>query len=598
MSDRIRVLGIAPYENMKELMISLAQEYPQIDLTMFVGDRERGLEIARENFHGNYDVIISRGGTAEMLKRSQALPVIEIEISTYDLLYSLRLAGGLDRRAAVICADNIADSARKILELMDLNIEIHIYDTKTTAEDIIGNLDKGQYDVLLCDMVAYTMAKTRGLNAFLVMSRAENVRRAFEQAVQLCHGQSRLRDENLFLRELLHWQIGYTTILDENGSLYLSTMKELTPELLELLRRELPESRLAPERRIIRSLNGVLHIIRSRRIYIGQVAYTAFFYDIRRTPMGSNHIGMRSFSRPEVEDRYCRGVFSTSGFAADAQAKLDIVSQSAAPVMIVGEDGAGKESAVDILYLRSPLRNNPQIHVNCAVLGEKEWDFLYEHHNSPLADEGSTLYFLNADTISPEKCRRLISVLTEMRVCSRNRVFFSCVCRKGEAMPALANEIVNDLCCLTVELPSLRELSARIPVMINMYLNRIHEEVPHQLLGAEPQAVELLQQFHWPHNFVQFRRVLNELTVSAQGQYITAEAVRNLLRRERHVGSFIPGAENADIPLDLTRPLEEINRDIVRRVVEDTGGNHTAAAKRLGISRTTLWRMVQTGERQ
>lgn len=161
-------------------------------------------------------------------------------------------------------------------------------------------------------------------------------------------------------------------------------------------------------------------------------------------------------------------------------------------------------------------------------------------------------------------------------------------------MSRLANEIVNNLCCLTMELPTLRELSARIPVMINMYLNRINVEIAHQLLGAEPQAVELLQQFHWPHNYVQFRRVLNELAVTSSGSYITADAVRNLLRKERHVGSFTPRAENADIPLDLTRPLADINRDIVRRVIEEAGGNQTVAAKRLGISRTTLWRMVQT----
>ena len=86
MSERIRVLGIAPYENMKRVMGELAGEYPQMELTIFVGDREAGLEIARENFHGNYDVEISRGGTAAMLKRELPLPVVAIEISTYDLL--------------------------------------------------------------------------------------------------------------------------------------------------------------------------------------------------------------------------------------------------------------------------------------------------------------------------------------------------------------------------------------------------------------------------------------------------------------------------------------------------------------------------------
>ena len=69
MKNRIRVLGIAPYEGMKSLMSSVVADYPQIDLTLFVGDMEQGLEIAKNNFHGDYDVVISRGNTAKMLRK-------------------------------------------------------------------------------------------------------------------------------------------------------------------------------------------------------------------------------------------------------------------------------------------------------------------------------------------------------------------------------------------------------------------------------------------------------------------------------------------------------------------------------------------------
>lgn len=60
------------------------------------------------------------------------------------------------------------------------------------------------------------------------------------------------------------------------------------------------------------------------------------------------------------------------------------------------------------------------------------------------------------------------------------------------------------------------------------------------------------------------------------------------------MGAFTPHAENAAVPLNLNRTLDEISQDVALRVVEETGGNQTAAAKRLGISRTTLWRLLQT----
>ncbi|MGM9605005.1 MAG: PrpR N-terminal domain-containing protein [Faecousia sp.] len=593
MNERIRVLGIAPYENMKRVMGELACEYPQMELTIFVGDREAGLEIARQNFHGNYDVVISRGATAAMLKKELPLPVVEIEISTYDLLCALRLAGGLEKRVAMVCAENISVGAHRLRDLMDLDMDIFTYDCAASLRHTISQLDRNEYDALLCDMVAFTTAKTMGLNAFLITSSVDNIRKAFDQAAFLSRSQAQLRRENQFLRELLQWQIGYTIILDDSGSLYLSTADPVSPELMDMLRRELPECIQTPERKISRSLGGTLYMIRTKRIHVGPTAYTAFFYDIRKTPLSSGHMGIRTFTRPEAEERYCRGVFSTSGFPTDAEEEIEKIEKNAAPVMIVGEDGTGKESAADILFLHSQLRNNPLIHINCATLGEKGWDFLLEHHNSPLADKDSTLYFINADTLPMDRVRQLLSVLIEMRVCSRNRVFFSCVCPKGESVSQAANAIIDNLCCMTLQLPSLRELSDRIPMMVNMYLSRVNEDVSRQILGVEPQAMELLQQYPWPNNYAQFRRVMMELAATASGQFITAQEVRALLRKERYVGSFTPHAENDAIPLDLSRPLEEINRDIVRRVVEETGGNQTLAAKRLGISRTTLWRMIQ-----
>ena len=136
-------------------------------------------------------------------------------------------------------------------------------------------------------------------------------------------------------------------------------------------------------------------------------------------------------------------------------------------------------------------------------------------------------------------------------------------------------------------------MADRIPALVNLSLSHLNADLPRQIMGAEPEAIRMLQGFQWPHNYTQFRRVIGELAVTAAGQFITAEEVRQTLRKERHVAVFHLRAENAAAPLDLNRTLEEINQDIALRVIQETGGNQTAAAKRLGISRTTLWRLVK-----
>ena len=593
MDTQLRVLGIAPYEGMKTLMGNLAEEYPQMDLTLFVGDRELGLEIARANFHGNYDVVISRGDTATMLRRDLSLPVVEIEVTMYDLLCALKLAYSLEGRTAFIAAPNIAESARRLCEVMGDNMEIYTYESQDNVEPILLELQETRCQTVLCDTLANTTAKRLGMNSFLVTSSVESIRKAFDQALLICGSQQRLREENLFLRELIQGQISQTVVVDQLENLFLSTLNDPVPELLELLRRELPESQRDSGRRIVRNLGGMLYSIRARQITSGGQTYTAFFLDARKTPLSPNQVGIRFATRPEAENAFYDSIFSFAGTIGDFQTEIARINQSNAPVMVSGEDGTGKESMVGALYMRSVLRNNPLVSINCSLLNDKSWTFLLEHHNSPLSDEGNTLYFASVDILSPERRQQLLAVLAEMDVCRRNRVIFSCVCQPGEFISSVGSLIIDKLCCLSHYLTPLRQMAERIPTLVNLSLSYFNADLPRQILSVEPEAMDLLQKFQWPHNYTQFRRVLGDLAVTAPGQAITAESVRQLLRKERHVGAFALRAENAAVPLDLGRTLEEINQDVALRVLEETGGNQTAAAKRLGISRTTFWRLLK-----
>lgn len=593
MNHRIRVLGIAPYEGMKTLMSSVVADYPQIDLTLFVGDMEQGLEIARSNFHGDYDVVISRGGTAKMLQKNLALPVIEIDISMYDILCALKLADGLTGKTAMVSFANITSSAHLLCDLMKYNMDIYTIDSAEAVEPTLRQLQKNDYQSILCDMISNTTGKRLGLNSFLITSGVDSIRKAFDQALLLCRSQQRLREENQFFRQLIQGQIGQTMVFDQDGNLFLSTLDDPKPELLELLRRDLPESQLGAERRITRNLGGMLYAIRARRISTGSLTYTAFFFDARKTPLSPNQVGIRFSTRPEAENAFYSSIFSFAGSISDYQQDIEHISQSTAPVMVTGEDGTGKESIVSVLYMRSPLRNAPLVSINCSLLNDKSWAFLLEHHNSPLADQGNTLYFASIDALSEERRQQLLAVLSEMDVCRRNRVIFSCVCQPGEYTSAVGSLFMDKLCCLSLYLPPLRQMAERIPALVNLSLSHLNVDLPRQIVGADPEAITLLQNFQWPHNYTQFRRVIGELAVTATGSLITAENVRQALRKERHVGAFSPCAENAAAPLNLNRTLDEISQDVARRVVEESGGNQTVAAKRLGISRTTLWRLLQ-----
>ena len=104
---KIRILGIAPYEGMKTIMQNIAKTREDLELDVYVGDLNTGVEIARRNFHSDYDVIISRGGTAQLIGQATSIPVIEVTLSVYDILRAIKLAENYEDRSAIVGSPSI-----------------------------------------------------------------------------------------------------------------------------------------------------------------------------------------------------------------------------------------------------------------------------------------------------------------------------------------------------------------------------------------------------------------------------------------------------------------------------------------------------------
>ena len=82
----VRILGIAPYEGLKNMMVSLSQMREDITLTAYEANYLDGLHAAEAEDLSAYDIIVSRGGTADLLRKMLPIPVVSIDLSYYDIL--------------------------------------------------------------------------------------------------------------------------------------------------------------------------------------------------------------------------------------------------------------------------------------------------------------------------------------------------------------------------------------------------------------------------------------------------------------------------------------------------------------------------------
>lgn len=595
MLSKIRVLAIAPYEAMKNQIVRIAKLYEDIELSVYVGDLELGAEIARTNFHADYDIILSRGGTAKLIQQIVPLPVVEIEISLYDILCAFNLSQPETGRTAIVGFSGITKNAHLLCGIIGIKLDIFTLEDAAMAEPILMRLRAEGYQTVLCDMIANTVAKTLGLNTFLITSGVESIKAAFDQVKRFCTGYNTLLEENHFLRALIMHGGSNIVVFNQSGELFFSTLPQDDDSfgVLQMLLPEIPQTVDDSRRKIMRTRKGNLYTIYAQRFSTKQHTYIAFFLHLRKAPVSATRSGIQILTRKEVEEIFYANLFSMSGGAKLLQSRIPGLVRRQTPIMISGEDSTGKEQTASMLYLHSEQKDRPLIIISCSLLNEKAWDFLFESPNSPLCDEGNTLFFKTVDALSSEMRRQLSVALQSMEVCRRNQVIFSCVCQQEEAMSEAGELFVTKLGCTVLSTLSLRAQADSIPTLMNLYLSQLNPSLDRQIAGIDEQGMRLLKSYSWPHNLSQLKRLVYELAVVSEGSIINSETVRQALEKEKASLSAATKTVEAPQPLDLSRSLAEIERDIVRRVVEDTGGNQSAAAKRLGISRTTLWRMVQ-----
>jgi len=97
-------------------------------------------------------------------------------------------------------------------------------------------------------------------------------------------------------------------------------------------------------------------------------------------------------------------------------------------------------------------------------------------------------------------------------------------------------------------------------------------------------------EYPWPGNLTQFRKVVFRLVELSSSSYISESLAKQILASESNEVALSSSLSSI---IDTGKTLHEIERDIVKAVLEKMGGNQSKVAKQLGISRTTMWRMLQ-----
>lgn len=586
--DKVKILGIAPYDGIKYLMEQAASQRNDIDLQAFVGDLEAGAAIASHYSAQDFDIVISRGGTAELIRQKTAFPVVDIPISIYDIFRSIKLAENYTSSYALIGFPNITKNAHFLCDMLRYNISIYTIHTEGEAASILQKLAAENCHTILCDMITNSLARKFGLTSILITSGSESVESSFDFAVDMARSLKKQQTNLSFYRSVLS-HCPYTAVVytPQGEPVFFSRPDGISTYITEQLKHHLPAVLEDGEKKIYCEYKGLLYIFHGYRMSVEEQTYVCYYINQRKLPLALTKNGVRYITKEEAFDDYYKSFYGITHASAALQETIDQYSAISQPLVILGEIGTGKHQLAKLLYAKSPLSTKPMAIIDCARINEKSWSFLTEHTNSPLSDINTTIFIHGTESLTDQKFAELLSILSELNLTLRNRMIVTFNYDSSGGISPRCQKLLNTFSCLTMEIPCLREHREEIPNLASLYISALNVQLSKEVIGLEPEALRLLQAYDWPYNYDQFKRIINALVSTAKKPYITANAVSQLLRQE------LPEQPAQHSSLNLNRTLEEINLEILHLVLAQEQGNQSAAAKRLGISRTTLWRMLQ-----
>ncbi len=313
--------------------------------------------------------------------------------------------------------------------------------------------------------------------------------------------------------------------------------------------------------------------------------------------------------KEQVEGRYnFSGLIAKSENMAAIIEKIKIVSQTDSTVLIMGENGTGKEVVADAIHYNSLRKNEPFIKISCAALPETLLEaelFGYEKGaftgavkqkkgRFELADKG-TLFLDEIGEMSQAIQVKLLRVLQEKTfdrlggtetLCADVRIICATQrdLRKEVKNGNFREDLFYRLNVVPITLPPLRERRGDIMLLANHFLKYFAEQHKKPIKGFAIEAMEKLLKYPFPGNVRELENAVERAVVMGKGEEIQPWDLPEEINADAFkVMNEMESYEN------LSKAIKDFERQYITKVLEETKGNKSLAAKLLGVSRKTLW---------
>jgi len=577
----IKALFVAPYKGLAEMVKRMnIPEY--IDLDIQNGDLEEGVAIVKRKIHNkHYDLIISRGGTAKLIENMSPVPVIHIDITGYDMLRVFTLLSEVQEKVALVGFSNISNGASVICNILDFDVNVITINKKNEVKSQLLSLRKEGYSIVIGDVVTVKVAEEIGLQGILITSGKEAVLAACEEAKRIYHLISRTTSQNHYFKKAFNHSPLPTVII--KGNEVMATNQSFKEKFLMEKKKEIPLFIKNNLSALIKENNKVVKIQDEKFIYEIMV----FYVDKTSSLVGLIICSYRQKNSIKniniINEITYRPVIGNSQAAQKIKKKIEYFSYNNIPLCIVGENGTGKLTIAQQIHFNKFGKEVPILIINPSLTNQELLQELSNLERTLFLSKKGTVIIKDIHLIEDSVQRNLIANL--VRLSTDFQMIGLINANKSFAQ----SPIYHDFFKSTIHLPPLRHRKDDIKNFVDYFLTRLHTEDGKDIVGIRKEALEHLLGYNWPGNISELRKVIQELRLETETNFIEYETVKTFMKQI--TGSRENNKEKRMVSIEGT--LDDIEKRIIELVLEEEKYHQSNTAKRLGINRTTLWRKLR-----
>jgi transcriptional regulator with PAS, ATPase and Fis domain len=588
---------------------------------------QRGLYHAKKLIEEEQvNIIIARGPTADLLMQKLDVPVIKVNITSFDLLEAFQKAKKKSNQ--IVFIDHVENKKLYNLPLIEeiLSIEIVLREYRNEADinNHIASLASENEPAIIV-ATAQCVAKTAlqfGITCIIVESTSEAISEALKRAQEMSDLYEREKLRQKHLETIISYAFDGVIATDETGQ--ITVFNKMASKAIGL----------DPKEVIGRYLSKLQHPFLKKLYGDGLesthtiVSFGSNNYVVNRIPIDNNSESIvitfqeinkvtqfNSRIRSELYNRRFYAKYTFADIAHQSEIMKHTVelakkySVTDSNILIIGESGTGKELFAQSIHNESSRKNGPFIAINCAALPESLLEtelFGYEEGAFTGAKKGGkpglfemahegTLFLDEIGELPLALQSRLLRVLQEkevMRVGGEKiipvDVRIIAATNKNLRESIKTNDFRSDLYyrlnILQITLPPLRQRKEDIRLLVSYFQQKYNGKS----LILDKETLNFLESYDWPGNVRELENVMERLI--AIGTFSSTE-LKKLIFQDQLFEKPQEGDEK-QLRLNIGS-MEDMERQIIHELYKRYRGNKQILSHILGISRTTLWKKIK-----